>query len=243
MFFLCVFWQWEKTKDRRGGQAVSQMHQDQRELGKVTSLRALWGRAVGAHMCVSARAPARRHASVGGCANVWVVCVSGRGGPQATKSLAIGGVHRPFLHLTLPPQKLGQQNQPRAQDRKLSTLGDPRGRQRKARLGGQRSRQQNCKVRGTRRPSGSCRLSPRQRGTWGGWKEGWAGLARRQLLEFHPETPRTPPCGRWPLGSGVHAPPGGTRGARKRPRWHPCGRANLLTRACVASLLVPPVIL
>lgn len=50
-FCVCVFWQWEKTKDRRGEQAVSQMHLNQRELGKVTNLPALWDSPVGACTC------------------------------------------------------------------------------------------------------------------------------------------------------------------------------------------------
>lgn len=50
-FCVCVFWQWEKTKDRRGEQTASQMRLNHGELGKVTNLPALWGRTVGDCAC------------------------------------------------------------------------------------------------------------------------------------------------------------------------------------------------
>lgn len=69
----------------------------------------------------------------------------------------------------------------------------------------------------------------------------WTSLARC-LLEFQLETPDTM-LPRWLQGSGAHTTWEELGAPGSVPSWHPHHCANLLPHACVASLLLPAVIL
>lgn len=121
--------------------------------------------------------------------------------------------------------------------------GGPQIRQRKARLRGQRRHQQN-RAWGTHTHS-----SPATCPSAGGEAREGAGSLGRPHSPLASRIPPRDPQDNAPLrqvatGPQGHVPLEERRGGGgKHPGWHPRGRANLLTRACVASLLVPPVIL
>lgn len=74
--------------------------------------------------------------------------------------------------------------------------------------------------------------------------QGDAGsLGRLHLPEFQLETPHDTRLPEWPKGSRARLTWETLGAPGSVPSWHCCDCANLLTHACVASLLLPAVIL